>query len=109
LRKQIITLRFYIIIVSLLLQCVIINNLSILQFVLYMFVSYVSCLFVICVCILCCFCTWPSGYWLGILINMNWFALTYYYCYYYYTVSICMAVVAHISVFWVVALCHLAR
>jgi hypothetical protein len=30
---------------------------------------------VICVCMLCCSCNWPSGCWLGILINQNWIEL----------------------------------
>jgi hypothetical protein len=41
-------------------------------------VSYIlscSLSIVICVCLLCCFCNWPSGCWLGTLINQNWIEL----------------------------------
>jgi len=65
LRRQIITHRFdiIIIIISFLLQCMLINYLSMLFFVLHEFVSHLSCLlsFVICVYMLYCFCNWPSS------------------------------------------------
>jgi hypothetical protein len=76
-RRQIVTLSqmwYYFIT---LFQGVIINYLSIFYLffvclcVLVVFVSFVSCSLsvVICVCMLCCFCNWPSGCWLGTLIN----------------------------------------
>jgi hypothetical protein len=64
-----------------LLQGVLINCLStficLLCVCFVVFVSFVCCSLsvVICVCVLCCLCSWPSGCWLGTLINQNWIVL----------------------------------
>jgi hypothetical protein len=39
------------------------------------FILSCSLSIVICACMLCCFCNWPSGCWLGTLINQNWIKL----------------------------------
>jgi hypothetical protein len=62
---------------SLLLQCVLFKDLSI---VLVFCVFLIGCLLIV-LCYLCYL--WPSGCWLGALINMNWIELNYYCCCYY--------------------------